>query len=320
MPPVGTECQRDSRPPRKNQPAVPPLPPHPVTAPEDDEDLQRVRDWLVARPLQDLLTKAVVDAINYVLDGASTGRFDLNDPEVDSDERSSVGTKVQYRVLNELGLPKEKPLDTTIAGVAVDIKNTVAQNWMIPREAQCEVCILIQIDADGDRFSARLMRTHRALLNAGNQDSKRSIIKAAVVDYAVPLFDVEWAPLPRNPLRDLTSEQREVVFAPRKGQAVRLTALFGYLPETIIPRHAILTVCANRDDPLRRVRQVKEKVLAEHGLTLLCGTWAEDRDVARNAGYDLGSQDWLAIPAVADRPLVVSDAMPPSLPQPSTPF
>lgn len=305
MPPVGTECQRDSRPPRNNRPAVEPLPPHQITSPAEDVALQKVREWLLAQPLQERLTTAVIDAINYTLDGASTGRFDLNDPEVDSDERSSVGTKVQYRILKELNLPKEKPLDTHIAGVAVDIKNTVGSNWMIPMECQCELCLLIQIDVDGDQFAARLMRVHRVLLNAGNQDSKRTIMKAAIADYSVPLFDLVWAPLPRNPLRDLTPEQRDEVFAPRKGQVVRLTALFGYLPNVVIPRHAILTVCANRDDPMRRVRQVKERVLAEHGLTLLCGTWTADREVAKEAGYDLASQDWLAIPAVADQPLVL---------------
>lgn len=302
----GSTCQRDARAPKKGKPAVTPLPPHPLTPPEDDADLQAVVDWLRDRPVQELMTGAVVDAINYVLDGASTGRFDLHDPEVDSDERSSVGTKVQYRVLTALGLPKEKPLDTTIAGVAVDLKNTVRDNWMIPMECQCEVCVLIQIDARNDRFSARVMRVHRALLNEGsNQDAKRSIIRAALPDYSVPLFEAEWAPLPRNPLRDLTAGQRAVVFAPKHGQVTRLTALFGFLPEVTIPRHAILTVCANRNDPLRRVREVKQRVLHDHGLTLLCGTWETDRQLAREAGFELAAQDWIAIPAVPSQALVV---------------
>ena len=68
---------------------MPPVAPHEVTDPADDAELQKVREWLVDRPIQDLLTKAVIDSINHVLDGAATSRFDLHDPNVDSDERSS---------------------------------------------------------------------------------------------------------------------------------------------------------------------------------------------------------------------------------------
>lgn len=290
----GATCQPDGRRARKGTPLLPPLPPHVIEDPLQDVDLMKVRDWLMKLPLTTLFTDALEDAVLYVLDGAHTGRFYLNDPEVDSDERSSVGTKAQYRILGALKLPKMPPLDTQIAGVFVDIKTTIGGTWMIPREAQCEVCLLVQIDAARDRHRAFVMRTHRVWLNAGNQDSKRSVMADARNRFGLPLF-TDWQPLPRNPLRDLTPAQRDVVFAPRVGQVRRLVALFGYLPGTVIPRHAILTVCANRADPLRRVREVKQQVQLKHGLKLLCGTWKTDRQEAKTAGYDLGESDWLAL-------------------------
>lgn len=103
---------------------------------------------------------------------------------------------------------------------------------MIPREGQCQICMLIQVDTAKDRHRAFLMRTHRVWLNAPNQDQKRSIRKNSLDVFGAPL--IGWTSLPKNPLKLLTESQREVVFSLRDGQASRLTALFGYLPDVII--------------------------------------------------------------------------------------
>lgn len=273
---------------------MPPKPPHLIQHPDDDEDLQRVLSWLRTKPgIKRLLTGAVVDAIDYILDGWHTGRFDLDDTEVDSDERASVGTKVQYRIIHALGLEKTKPLDTVIDSVPVDIKNTVRDNWMIPKEGQCEICLLVQIDNSHDKFAVWLMRTHETMLRPGkNQDSKRSIIAAARDKFRVPVFD-EWLPLPRNPLRDLTPEQRAVVFN-ASGLRWRSIALFSFLPRVIIPRRAIETLGANMDDPMRRVREGKGELRSRHGLELLGGKY--EGPLAAQLGYTLGPKDWVAVP------------------------
>lgn len=267
---------------------------HVIEAPAEDEQFQTVLAWLSDRQVDVVFTKAVASAIEYVLDGRRTGRFDLTDPEVDSDERRTVGTKLQYHVLDVLDLDKQKPLDAVILDIPVDIKGTVSGNWTIPREAQCQLCILIEVDARNDRNRAYLMRTHRVWLNAQNQDQKRSITKAAHRRYAVSLFD--WTSLPDNPLKRLTQEQRDLVFAPRTGQERRLEALFAALPNTIVPRWAIATVCFQREDPMRRARAVKDR-LASRGLRLLCGTWKVDREVASMYGFDLTGEAWVALPA-----------------------
>ncbi|UOZ05583.1 NaeI family type II restriction endonuclease [Amycolatopsis sp. WQ 127309] len=268
---------------------------HPVVAPADDAELQQVYGWLKFRPITHLLRGAVDNAVRYVLDGARTWRFDLMSDEVDSDERSSVGTKLQYHVIESLGLRKEPPLDTTIMDIPVEIKGTVRQTWMIPREGQCEITLMIQIDARQHRFRALLMRAHRAWLTGkqGNRDLKRSPRADAVSQYALEI--APWTDLPPEPLRKLTPDQLRVVFG-RDGMRKRLIALFGYLREEVIPRTTITTVGAGLGDPLKRAREAKPDVLKDHDLVVLVGTWQSDLDAAAKLGYDIKNEAWVAVP------------------------
>jgi hypothetical protein len=268
--------------------------PHRISDPADDNEIQQVLAWLRSTPFEGLMTLAVVEAIEYVLDGARTFRFDLHSPEVDSDERRTVGVKLQYRILEAFGLPKERPLDTTIVGIPVELKATIGRNWAIPREGQCEICLLTQVDSRNDRFRVFLMRTHRRWLNEGkNQDSKRTIRADARDAFAIPVLG--WATLPRNPLKALTPEQLAVVFEARVGIKRRVTALFGFLPEVVIPRVAIETVAAMARDPLRRARQAKPDVFFNHDLVVLMGTWTPQRELAARHGFDLSDDAWVAV-------------------------
>ncbi|OOC08157.1 NaeI family type II restriction endonuclease [Amycolatopsis azurea] len=137
-----------------------------------------------------------------------------------------------------LELRKEPPLDTTILDIPVEIKGTVRNTWMIPREGRCEITLMIQIDAKQHRFQALLMRTHRAWLT-GKKDN---------CDYALEV--APWTPLPPEPVRLLSMEQLRVVFG-SDGMRKRVIALFGYLPEQVIPRTTITIVGAGLGDPLK---------------------------------------------------------------------
>jgi hypothetical protein len=288
LPCPGDRCQPDPR-------RAIPQPEHTIVDPREDDDLQAVKAWLERRPIAQLLCTAVDDAVRYVLDGARTFRFDLTSNEVDSDERSSVGTKLQYHVIEQLELLKEPPLDTKILDIPVEIKGTVRKSWMIPREGQCEITLMIQIDAQHHCFRALLMRTHRAWLTGGNgnRDLKRSPRADALTEYAHEI--VTWTDLPPEPLRDLSLDQLRVVFGP-DGIKKRVTALFGYLPGVVIPRASITTVGAGRNDPLRRAREAKPDVLKEHDLVVLVGTWDPERAAARQLGHDLSGEAWVAVP------------------------
>lgn len=273
---------------------------HEALGPNQDVQLQKVADWLVDRdrPIDSLMGEAILAAVDRVLDGSRTGRFDLSASDVDSDERRAVGVQLQYAVLDVLGLEKSRPLDTHIKGIPVDIKCTVAQNWSIPQEAQCEICLLVQIDADNYRHSAWLMRMHRRWLHRGkgNKDKKRGVVKQDLYDHAVELY--LHAELLENPLRLLDDEGLNAVFAPGVGMRRRAVELFTRLPEVVVPRSVLTTIGYGLDDPLRRVRESRDE-LAAVGLELLCGAWIPQRTRASRLGFELGASGWVAVPTHA---------------------
>ena len=68
-----------------------------------------------------------------------------------ADERRALGTKLQYHVIENLGLEKLKHPDTAIDGIGVEIKGTIATNWAIPTEGQCGVTVLHRVDLTADQ-------------------------------------------------------------------------------------------------------------------------------------------------------------------------
>lgn len=286
IPLPGAICQPDPR--RGGTPE-----PHVLLDPAGDVELQRVYQWFRRQQMVDPFRSAIDDAIRYVLEGEKTRRFTLTDPAVDSDERASVGTKLQYRLIERLGLKKEPPLDTNILGVAVEIKGTTRKTWMIPREGQCEVTILVRIDAAKHEFEASLMRTHRAWLTGGkgNRDLKRSPRQEAHRSFSLPL--VPPTSLPDEPLRALTSTQLDEVLG-EGGLRKRLIKLFSHLPETVIPRGTITIVGAGLGDPMKRAREAKAE-LRRRGLVVLVGTWKEERELASLMEFDISGEAWVAV-------------------------
>ncbi|MFJ6349124.1 NaeI family type II restriction endonuclease [Streptomyces sp. NPDC092046] len=271
--------------------------------------MQLVKDWIHEHPVADLYTESIRNAIDYVLDGARTGRFDLLSPEVHPGERASVGAKLEYEVLRNFELPKTKPLDTHIADIPVDIKATVGNNWAIPTEAHCQLCLCTQIQLKNNRHRTWLVRAHTSWLyrGKGNKDGKRGLAVDARDNWSIPLYN--WTPLPVNPLRYLSEEAASRIFAKKPGQAKRLLMLFRELEGHIIPRNAIVTVGAGNDDPLRRARQARD-LAGKEGLMVLCGDWLESREVAAARGIHLRSGEWIALKGE-------SEAGPPEQPAPS---
>ncbi|MGW6941933.1 NaeI family type II restriction endonuclease [Streptomyces xanthophaeus] len=264
--------------------------------PDRDAELQRVLAELQNHDLAGGFTEAVTSSIGYVLDGARTWRFDLLAPEVHPGERASVGAKLEYEVQRVFGWKKSKPLDIDLADIPVDLKTTVGDNWAIPTEAHCHLCICTQIRLKDNRHRSWLIRTHRSWLyrGKGNKDGKRGIAVDARKQWGVPLYD--WTEIPVNPLSHLTEEQRAGVFEKGTSQQDRLLRMFSYLPERVIGRNVILTVCAGNEDPMRRVRAIRARA-AEQGLKLMCGTWKAEKAEAKSRGFTLGKTDWIALRA-----------------------
>ncbi|MEU1200957.1 NaeI family type II restriction endonuclease [Streptomyces sp. NPDC005813] len=266
-----------------------------MRGPADDRELQLVLGELGKSDLAAGFTEAIRSSIDYVLDGARTGRYDLLSKDVHPGERASVGAKLEYEAQRVFKWKKAKPLDIELAGVPIDLKSTVGDNWAIPTEAHCHLCICTQMRLKDNTHRSWLIRTHTAWLyrGKGNKDGKRGIAVDARNQWGVPLYD--WTPLPINPLTRLTESQADEVFELGRGQEVRLLRLFTYLPRVVIERSVILTVCAGRQDPLRRARATKDAA-AEKGILLLCGKWVSDRNTAASHGFSLGPGDWVAIP------------------------
>lgn len=290
-------CAPDPR--RSGQPA-----PHRIIDPAQDNDLQTVYAWLVEKPIAGLLRTAVDDAIRYVLDGARTYRFDLMAHDVDSDERSSVGTKLQYHVIEQLDLKKEPPLDTSVVGVSVEIKGTTratsggADSWpvMVPREGQCEITLMIAVDIRSSpyRFRASLMRAHRAWLTGkkGNRDLKRSPQADAARRYSLAV--VPWTDLPAEPLSRLSAPQVLEVMDRKVGLRKRAVKLFTFLPDIVIPRGSLEVVGARHDDYMKRYREAKQDLI-ELGYVTLVGRRRDQIEVAESLGFNLEGGGWVAI-------------------------
>ena len=120
-------------------------------------------------------------------------------PEVDSDERRTVGIKLQYRILEAFGLTKDRPLDTTILGIAVELKATVAATGLSHGKVSARsASVPGQFE---ERSLPGVADAHPPTVaqEGGNQDKKRTIRAAARDRYALPVL--AWTPLPRNPLR-----------------------------------------------------------------------------------------------------------------------
>ncbi|MEU3494491.1 NaeI family type II restriction endonuclease [Kitasatospora cineracea] len=262
---------------------------------DDDHELQLVANELGRNDLAAGFTDAIESSIAYVLDGARTWRFDLLGHDVHPGERASVGAKLEYEAQRVFDWKKAKPLDVEISGAPVDLKTTVGDNWAIPSEAHCHLCICTKIELKKHRHRSWLIRTHTSWLyrGKGNKDGKRGIAVDARDQWGFPLYD--WTDIPINPLTRLTEEQAAAVFEKGKGQEVRLLRMFHYLPRTIISRSVILTVCAGNHDPMRRARGVRERA-AKEGLLVLCGTWLDERAEAQRHGFILGPEDWVALP------------------------
>ncbi|MHA3700635.1 NaeI family type II restriction endonuclease [Jatrophihabitans sp. YIM 134969] len=249
--------------------------------------------WLLAKPdLVELIGDAIEDSVYYVLDSARTGRFDLYDEAVDSDERRTVGTKLQYHLIDNFELMKSRHPDTHIEGVGVEIKGTTRDNWAIPKEGHCGVTLLVKVDARQWRHQAFMMRAHRVWLRPGkNGDGKRGVATQALEDYAIDLFG--WRTLRPNPLRDLTVSQLAIVFG-SGGQESRFAELFRFAPRTVIQRGVLMTVGADRADPMRRVRATRKRIYPD-GLALLCGKFPEQRQLASLMDFDLAGAAWVAV-------------------------
>jgi hypothetical protein len=136
--------------------------------------------------------KIVRGSIDFVLDTPFTGRTEFD--ELDSVEKGFIGLKIEHRLRHLLGVPKGKH-DLIIAGMDVDVKNTIGSSWMIGPEIYRHnaPCILTKVDDADRRCSLGLIVARKKYLGAENRDRKRSILSGAFGDIVWLLDGVRYS-------------------------------------------------------------------------------------------------------------------------------
>ena len=191
-----------------------------------------------------------------------------------------------------LQLERGSRLDNLIAGNEVDTKFSISAEWMIPKEAVGEICMLVSVNDHRSVCSLGLLRTTEEVLRPGkNQDSKRSISAAGKQRIRWLLQD---EPISENTLLHLPDKVRNAILSPRSGRA-RIEALFTHVTNRVLPRSVVLQVIRLPGDPLKRAREAKRKLLPQ-GCKVLCATYREDRELMLAEGFtDFADDDWLSV-------------------------
>lgn len=245
-----------------------------------DDALRAVRASLVdRRDAASLFGDAIRQSFDEVLDGQRTGRFLLED--LSKTEKTYVGTKIEILFGEALGVERGNKLDYLIEGHEVDCKFSLNPGgWMIPIEAQDELCMLVSASDSSARFSIGLLRCRSEILRAPNRDGKRGVLAAARAE-------IDWVfadePMPENLLRNLPRETIDAVFGiagKRKGQA-RINEFFRCVHRRIVRREVTLTV-AQQADGMKRARDARAHLQPE-GIIILGHQNAHPR-IARELG------------------------------------
>lgn len=125
----------------------------------------------------------VDDTITQSIDATRTGRthFEQLYPE----ERKNLGSLIEVRIRDLLGVPRSKR-DLQILDHEVDVKNTIGNTWMIPREtydipsgAEPGILLLCQYGPESRTCNLGLIVARREYLSVGaNRDGKVSVSAA----------------------------------------------------------------------------------------------------------------------------------------------
>ena len=188
-------------------------------------------------------------AIDEVL---SLGEKRFSIEQLDSPEKTYVGTRVEMLVRDALDVGRGTRADALIAGHEVDIKWSKSLSWMIGPENLGTVCLGIGTSKDNAKFSAGLFVPHRDLIRPGsNRDQKLSLSAAFYdqrVDWLVMRFET-----PPNFFAALSPDIRDDILSKPSAQQ-RLRRLAELVRNTPVPRSAIVFAALNKNDPMRRIR------------------------------------------------------------------
>ncbi|MDX3383597.1 NaeI family type II restriction endonuclease [Streptomyces niveiscabiei] len=282
----------------------------PSSTRESDEGgaVERVALWFEGHAdLENRFSSALRQALDEVLDGQRTGRYDVD--ALEKTEKTYLGTKVEIICRTAFDLGFGNKMDYRVCGHEVDAKFSLDGRWMIPREAMGHICLLMAANDRRSSFKVGLVRVSEDVLTqGGNQDGKRNISSSGK---RMIRWIIEEGKLKPNLLLGLDPTVREALSREPAGQN-RVDLLFGMVHRRIIDRNAVLTV-AKQLDAAKRVRDARKR-LAPDGVVIL-GHQKESPRVAKALGLEVPEKGtWIAtrlIPAPIDdgRPQVWIDGV-----------
>jgi hypothetical protein len=224
-------------------------------------------------------------AIDEVIDSPRTGRFTID--EIEKTEKTYLGTKVEVLLRSWLQFPRGEILDLSIGGIETDVKNTMANNWMIPREALGHPCLLVMTDEKLAKFSIGIFVARPTHLCPGaNRDGKKAISQAGKQHIHWILKDKDY---PQNIWSNFSPELRAKIVSQPPGTK-RVDSLFRLVQGKPISRSHILGV-APQKDAMKRLRKnggARDK-LARDGIALLSGNY--DKALIRKLGLPTCKKD-----------------------------
>lgn len=215
-----------------------------------DQEFDLVKTWLSDAKRKDCAAQAIRQAIDWVIDGARTRRFSID--QLQTSEKTYIGNRIEHELLHQWGLAKEGTLDCIIEGIAVDIKFSLKTSWMIPPEAINQLCVIVSADDKTSLYKYGLLRARPEFLGQGegNRDSKLGIT-------ALGRNQIHWIAnnekFPKNFLLHLSPEKRDKILSHLNAQD-RVTELFRVvLGEPISP--TVIDTLAVQRDSSKRVRR-----------------------------------------------------------------
>jgi hypothetical protein len=206
-------------------------------------------------------------AIDEVIDTARTGRFFLKDLE--KTEKTYLGTKFENLLRDWLQVPRGVVLDLLIGGREVDVKSTTGgkSDWMIPREAIDQFCVLLRVNEELSKCAVGLARARPTYLRSStNQDKKTSFSAAGTANIWWLVSDFDYTP---NFWLLINKDLRERIMNSGKGTK-RLATLFENCLGMPISRVQVAAVAA-QDDFMKRLRKNggARDLLAPKGIAIL---------------------------------------------------
>jgi hypothetical protein len=207
-------------------------------------------------------------AIDEVIDTPRTGRVHAR--ELEKTEKTYIGTKVEIIVRNYFRLPKGI-LDLSVDGVDVDVKNTLGDTWMIPREAVGKPCILVASDeVRRTCYFGLIIAKLDYLTLSTNQDLKRSITVAGAKNIHWLLFNQLYPPSFWSELGDAKTH---AIMRGISGTE-RVAALFREALGVVVHRDTVQAVAQQKDymKRLRRNGGARDQ-LEREGIAILSGLY-----------------------------------------------